>query len=79
MLGMWRLLKPLDFIWGRVVGTLLYAALPVPYNALVHGRWGTLLLVAALPLLFAELSKRSVPQITLPKAVALAQSASLVS
>ena len=49
MLGIWRLLKPIDLIWGRVVGTLLYAVLPLPYNALVDGRWGTLLLVAALP------------------------------
>lgn len=49
LLGMWRLLKPIDSLWGRIVGMLLYAALPLPYNALANGRWGTLLLVAAVP------------------------------
>ena len=78
MLGMWRLLKPLDFIWGRVVGTLLYAALPVPYNALVHGRWGTLLLVAALPFVVRRaLEAFSTPNYSSESRGTLAQSASL--
>ena len=49
LLGMWRLLKPMDSVWGRIVGTSLYAMLPISYEALVKGHWGTLLLVAALP------------------------------
>ena len=49
LIGMWRLSSPIDSHWGRVVAVLLYAALPVPYNALVDGRWDTLLLVAAMP------------------------------
>ena len=49
LLGMWRLLKPMDSLWGRIIGTSLYAALPISYNALAAGRWGTLLLVATAP------------------------------
>lgn len=49
LLGMWRLLKPIDSVWGRIVGTSLYATLPISYEALFNGRWGTLLLVAAVP------------------------------
>ena len=49
LIGMWRLSSPIDSHWGRVVAVVLYAALPVPYNALVDGRWDTLLLVAATP------------------------------
>ena len=49
LIGMWRLSSPIDSHWGRVVAVVLYAAVPLPYNALVHGRWNTLLLVAAMP------------------------------
>ena len=49
LLGMWRLLKPMDSLWGRIIGTSLYAALPISYNALAAGRWGTLLLFATAP------------------------------
>ena len=76
--GYVALLKPLDFIWGRVVGTLLYATLPVPYNALVHGRWGTLLLVAALPFVVRRiLTAFSAPNYSSESRGILAQSASL--
>jgi len=49
LLGMWRLLKPVDSLWGRIIGTSLYATLPLSYNALANGRWGTLLLFATAP------------------------------
>lgn len=49
LLGMWRLLKPVDSVWGRIVGTSLYATLPISYEALFDGQWGTLLLVATVP------------------------------
>tara|TARA_Y100001970_G_scaffold145093_2_gene178260 strand:- start:6994 stop:10089 length:3096 start_codon:yes stop_codon:yes gene_type:complete len=78
MLGMWRLLKPLDAIWGRVVGTLLYAVLPVPYNALVDGRWGTLLLVAAVPFVVRRVfGAFGTPKYALGDRSVLAQSAAL--
>ncbi len=49
LLGMWRLSSPIDSDWGRIVAVVLYAALPIPYSALIAGRWDTLLLVAATP------------------------------
>ena len=57
LLGMWRLLKPIDSVWGRIVGTALYATLPISYEALVNGHWGTLLLVAAMPFAMRRLAE----------------------
>ena len=47
----------------------------VPYNALVHGRWGTLLLVATLPFVRRALEAFSAPNYS--STGTLAQSASL--
>ncbi|HJL99069.1 MAG TPA: glycosyltransferase [Acidimicrobiales bacterium] len=57
LVGMWRLLKPVDALWGRIIGTSLYAALPISYNALANGRWGTLLLFATAPFVICRVIK----------------------
>ena len=57
LIGMWRLLTPIDSIWGRVVGTTLYATLPLPYNALLQGEWGILLLLAATPFVMHRVAR----------------------
>ena len=57
LIGMWRLLTPIDSIWGRVVGTTLYATLPLPYNALLQGEWGILLLLAATPFVMHRIAR----------------------
>lgn len=48
-IGMWRFLRPFSSPWIRVVGTLMYLATPVPYNALSSGTWSALLLFGLLP------------------------------
>lgn len=47
--GMWRLCGPLESRHGRLVALVLYAACPLPYNALSGGRWDVLLAYGATP------------------------------
>ncbi len=55
--GMWRFLRPFSSPWIRVVGTMMYLASPLPYNALTNGSWGGLLLFGLLPWLVAGLGR----------------------
>lgn len=60
MWGAWRLGRPLGVDGSRrasLVALAVYAALPVPYNALSQGRWAGLVAYAASPWLFAILAR----------------------
>ena len=56
-IGMWRFLRPFASPWIRVVGTMMYLASPVPYNALANGVWAALLLYGLLPWVLAGLGR----------------------
>jgi len=55
VLGMWRLFARTDSDRAPVAAALLYAASPVPYNAISGGSLSALLLYAALPWLLRHL------------------------
>ena len=55
VIGAWRLTAPLGSRVGRSAAMLVYAAVPLPYDALARGSWGGLLLYAASPWLLARL------------------------
>ncbi|MFV2039427.1 MAG: hypothetical protein ACC660_04215, partial [Acidimicrobiales bacterium] len=55
--GMWRFLRPFSSPWIRVVGSMMYLASPVPYNALTNGSWGALLLFGLLPWVLAGIAR----------------------
>ena len=56
-IGVWRLVGPLGSRRGRLVALMLYAALPLPYNALAGGRWDTLLLYGTLPFVVLRINR----------------------
>lgn len=49
LLGMWRLTGPLGSSRARALGLVVYAAVPLPYDAIAEGSWATLLLYGASP------------------------------
>ncbi len=49
MFGAWRLAAPLASRRAQLVALVVYAAVPVPWNALAQGRWGGLLVYAGTP------------------------------
>jgi GT2 family glycosyltransferase len=55
IVGAWRLARPLDNRRARLVATVVYATVPLPYNALAHGRWSALLVYGAFPWLLSRL------------------------
>jgi len=54
-IGAWRVTKPLGSRLGRAAGLLVYAVVPLPYDALARGSWGGLLVYAAAPWVFNRL------------------------
>jgi hypothetical protein len=57
-LGIWgatRLARPLDTTRARLLAGVVYAANPLPYNALARGRWSGLLAYAAAPFILGRL------------------------
>ena len=56
-LGAYRAARPLGSPLGRAAALVVYAAVPVSYNALAAGRWSGLLVYAAAPWLLAGLSR----------------------
>ncbi len=48
-IGMARLTRPLGTAWARVTSTVIYLAIPVPYDALATAHWDALVLYAACP------------------------------
>ena len=55
IIGMHRLTAPLGSWRARLVGAVLYAVVPLPYDALSRGRWGGLIAYAAAPWLLSRL------------------------
>lgn len=55
IVGAHRLASPLASWRARVLAGVLYAVIPVPYDALARGRWSGLLAYAAAPWLLARL------------------------
>jgi GT2 family glycosyltransferase len=56
--GIWgasRLARPLDSVRSRLVAAVVYAAVPLPYNAIARGRWSGLLAYAVAPFVLARL------------------------
>ena len=58
-LGMSRLVRPVGSARARLVSTLVYLALPLPYDALATGRWDALLGYAACPWFVGFLARAS--------------------
>lgn len=55
LLGAWRLTRPLGSPRARAVALVVYAAVPLPYDALARGRWEGLLLYAVAPWILGRL------------------------
>ena len=58
-LGMARLVRPVGSPRARLASTLVYLALPLPYDALATGRWDALLAYAASPWIVGFLARAS--------------------
>ena len=59
--GMWQVANGFFSSRARIVGLVVYAAVPAPYIAIAHGRFGVLMCYAALPwmlCLFVRASQR---------------------
>lgn len=57
IIGAYRLTRPLESYRPRLVATVLYAALPLPYDSVAAGRWTTLVGYAAAPWLISRLAR----------------------
>jgi hypothetical protein len=57
--GMARLTRPLGTAWARVTSTVIYLAIPVPYDALATARWDALVMYAACPWILHLLGQAS--------------------
>ncbi len=55
LVGMQRLTAPLGSWRVRLVGVVVYAAVPLPYDALARGRWAGLIAYAASPWILGRL------------------------
>ena len=55
--GVWRLSGPLGSRRGRVVAAVVYAAIPIPYNAIASARWDLLLLYGSMPFIVLRLAR----------------------
>lgn len=49
LFGAWRVTRPLGSRRAQLVATVLYAAVPLPWNALAQGVWGGLVVYAVAP------------------------------
>ncbi len=56
-LGAWRLAGPLGSRRGRLAAAVVYAAVPLPLDALASGRWDVLLLYGAMPWLVLRVAR----------------------
>ncbi len=55
--GAWRLGGPLGSRRGRLVAAVVYAAVPLPYDAIALGRWDALLLYGSMPFIVLRLAR----------------------
>ncbi len=58
-IGMARLTRPLGTAWARVTSTVIYLAIPVPYDALATAHWDALVMYAACPWIVSLLGRAS--------------------
>ena len=58
-IGMARLTRPLGTAWARVTSTVIYLAIPVPYDALATARWDALVMYSACPWVVHLLARAS--------------------
>jgi len=58
-LGMSRLARPLGTPWARITATVIYVAVPVPYDALASGRVDVLAVYGACPWILNRLARAS--------------------
>jgi GT2 family glycosyltransferase len=58
-MGMARLTRPLGTAWARVTSTVIYLAIPVPYDALATAHWDALVMYAACPWILHLLGQAS--------------------
>ncbi len=55
--GVWRLAKPIGSRRSRLVALVVFLCVPVPYNAIAAGSWGSLAVWAAVPWLLSQLAR----------------------
>ena len=56
-IGAWRLSGPLGSRRGRLVAAVVYAAIPLPYDAMAQGRWDLLLMYGSMPWIVLRLAR----------------------
>ncbi len=56
-LGIWRLTRPIGSVRAMAAAIVVYAALPLPYNALAGGSWSGLAAYAVVPWLLLGLAR----------------------
>ena len=59
LIGMWRLTAPIGSVRPRIASLVVYAAVPLPYNAISNGRWDGLVAYAVLPWVLSHLAAAS--------------------
>jgi GT2 family glycosyltransferase len=57
LVGAYRLARPLASVPARLLVLIVYASIPVPYDAIARGRWGGLVAYAVAPWAFAALAR----------------------
>ena len=57
LVGMWKLCAPSNSRNGRLIALALYAACPLPYNAVAYGRWDVLLVYGVAPAVVLMISR----------------------
>ncbi|MBK9180873.1 MAG: glycosyltransferase family 2 protein [Acidimicrobiales bacterium] len=57
LIGAWRLLAATGSRRARVAALVVYAAVPLPYNAIATGQWGGLVLYGASPWILGALAR----------------------
>ena len=58
-LGMWRLARPIGSRRARIVALVVYACIPVGFNAIAEGRWTGLVIYGFAPWMVNQLAKGS--------------------
>ncbi|HEX9260523.1 MAG TPA: hypothetical protein VF855_13370, partial [Acidimicrobiales bacterium] len=57
--GAWRLARPFERPRAAVGALIVYAAVPLPYNALAEGRWSGVIVYGAMPWILLRLARLS--------------------
>ncbi len=81
-LGAWRLARPLGSQRAKLGAVVIYAAVPLGYNAIATGRWAGVIVYGALPWVVASLARLSglapfAPQDGVPSRSLLSRAAGL--